>query len=139
MKYYVFGNDGKFIYCVATKKEAHKLVKKLCGSYYRGNKKNWNNGRWITTAAHKKQKEMIIMYTRCFERDNEVVNISEYGFEWYVDDKVVRSGCVENIDEDIASLIEEGFTEVVWKPFYLYPFKLKRGVTNKRWESYTPF
>lgn len=53
------------------------------------------------------------MYTRCFERDNEVVNISEYGFEWYVDDKVVRSGCVENIDEDIASLIEEGFTEVV--------------------------
>jgi hypothetical protein len=61
----------------------------------------------------KNKKEMIVMYTRCFERDNEVVNISEYGFEWYVDDKVVRSGCVENIDEDIASLIEEGFTEVV--------------------------
>lgn len=52
------------------------------------------------------------MYTRCFERDNEVVNISEYGFEWYVDNKVVRSGLVENIDDDIESLLNEGFVEV---------------------------
>lgn len=52
------------------------------------------------------------MYTRCFERDNEVVNISEYGFEWYVDNKVIRSGLVENIDNDIESLLNEGFVEV---------------------------
>lgn len=53
------------------------------------------------------------MYTRCFERDNEVINISEYGFEWYVDNKLVRSGLVENINEDIESLINEGFVEVL--------------------------
>lgn len=52
------------------------------------------------------------MYIRCFERDNEVVNISEYGFEWYVDNKVIRSGLVENIDNDIESLLNEGFVEV---------------------------
>lgn len=53
------------------------------------------------------------MYTRCFERDNEVINISEYGFEWYVDNKLERSGLVENINEDIESLINEGFVEVL--------------------------
>lgn len=53
------------------------------------------------------------MYTRCFERENETINISEYGFEWYVDDKMVRSGLVENLDEDIESLINEGFEEVL--------------------------
>lgn len=52
------------------------------------------------------------MWTRCFERDNEIINISEYGFEWYVDNKVVRTGLVENLEEDIKSLIEEGFEEV---------------------------
>ena len=63
------------------------------------------------------------MMKRCFERTSynrytnkdvyEVINISEYGFEWYIDNKLVRSGLVENIDEDIASLLEEGFEEVV--------------------------
>ena len=63
------------------------------------------------------------MYTRCFERtvynpytvkeQYEVINISEYGFEWYIDNKHVRSGLVENIEEDIASLLEEGFEEVI--------------------------
>ena len=53
------------------------------------------------------------MWTRCFEKDNETINISEYGFEWYVDNKVVRTGLVENLEEDIKSLIEEGFEEVV--------------------------
>ena len=57
------------------------------------------------------------MYTRCFERDSEqgyeVVNISDYGFEWYVNNKVVRNGLVEDIEEDIKSLEEIGFTEVV--------------------------
>ena len=53
------------------------------------------------------------MYTRCFERENETINISEYGFEWYVDNKVVRTGLVEDIDSDIESLLNEGFIEVV--------------------------
>ena len=53
------------------------------------------------------------MYTRCFERGNETINISEYGFEWYVDNKVIRIGLVENLEEDIESLINEGFEEVV--------------------------
>lgn len=53
------------------------------------------------------------MATRCFERDNEIINISEYGFEWYVDNKMVRSGLVENLDEDIEALKNEGFEEVL--------------------------
>lgn len=53
------------------------------------------------------------MYTRCFERENETINISEYGFEWYVDNNLVRTGLVENIEEDIESLLEIGFVEVV--------------------------
>lgn len=53
------------------------------------------------------------MFTRCFERENETINISEYGFEWYVDNKMVRTGLVENLEKDIEMLIEEGFEEVV--------------------------
>lgn len=57
------------------------------------------------------------MYTRCFERESkegyEVVNISEYGFEWYIDNRMVRTGLVENIESDIESLIEAGFEEVL--------------------------
>lgn len=59
------------------------------------------------------EREVVKMYTRCFERGNETINISEYGFEWYVDNKVVRIGLVENLEEDIESLINEGFEEVV--------------------------
>lgn len=63
------------------------------------------------------------MLTRCFERDNEVINISEYGFEWYVDDKLIfkwyvndkptRAGLVENLEENIKILKSEGFEEVL--------------------------
>ena len=53
------------------------------------------------------------MFTRCFERENETINISEYGFEWYVANKMVRTGLVENLEKDIEMLIEEGFEEVV--------------------------
>ena len=57
------------------------------------------------------------MYTRCFERESregyEVVNISEYGFEWYVNNKVIRTGLVDDLESDIESLKEIGFTEVV--------------------------
>lgn len=53
------------------------------------------------------------MWTRCFERDNEIINISDYGFEWYVDNKLVRTGLVENLEEDIEMLKEDGFEEVI--------------------------
>ena len=53
------------------------------------------------------------MYTRVFERDDEVINISEYGFEWYKGNKLVRTGLVENLEEDIQSLLDEGFEEVL--------------------------
>lgn len=54
-----------------------------------------------------------MMGSRCFERENEIINISEYGFEWYVDNRCVRTGLVENLEEDIQSLLNEGFTEVI--------------------------
>lgn len=63
------------------------------------------------------------MYTRCFERGSEaginmgytyeVINISPYGFEWYVNNELVRTGLVEDIDADIESLIDIGFEEVL--------------------------
>lgn len=53
------------------------------------------------------------MYTRCFERCNETINISEYGYELYVDDKVIQTGLVERLDETIEMLIEQGFEEVL--------------------------
>ncbi len=58
------------------------------------------------------------MFTRCFERGQErsenyeVINISSYGFEYYKNNRLERTGLVENLDEDIKSIIEEGFTEV---------------------------
>ena len=53
------------------------------------------------------------MYTRVFEREDETVNISEYGFEWYKGNKLVKTGLVENIDNDVESLINEGFVEII--------------------------
>ena len=52
------------------------------------------------------------MFGICLERDNEVINISDYGFEWYVDNKLVRIGLVEDKEKDIQFLIEEGFSIV---------------------------
>ena len=49
------------------------------------------------------------MYTRTLIRENEMIKISDYGFEWYVDNELVREGLVENVNEDIEMLIEEGF------------------------------
>ena len=51
--------------------------------------------------------------TRCFERDNEVININEYGFEYYRNNELKKSGLVEDLDATITSLIEDGFTEVI--------------------------
>ncbi len=54
------------------------------------------------------------MWTTCLERiDNngkyEVINISDYGFEWYVDNNLVREGLVEDKEKDIENLKEIGF------------------------------
>lgn len=53
-------------------------------------------------------------WTTCLERtDNngryEVINISDYGFEWYVDNNLVREGLVEDKEKDIENLKEIGF------------------------------
>ena len=57
------------------------------------------------------------MFTRCFERtdwnDNyEVINLSTYGFEWYVNNELVRSGLIDDLDETIEILLNEDFVEV---------------------------
>ena len=50
------------------------------------------------------------MFTRTLVRDNETIYISDYGFEWWVDGELARTGLVDgDIDEDIALLIDEGF------------------------------
>lgn len=58
------------------------------------------------------------MYTRTFERTNsnddyEVINLSEYGFEWFVNGKPVRTGLVDGLDETVALLLDEDFIEVL--------------------------
>ena len=61
------------------------------------------------------------MFTRCFERTAydlnwdehyEVINISEYGFELYVDDALERVGLVENLEETINMLLDDGWVEI---------------------------
>lgn len=63
------------------------------------------------------------MFTRCFERNRfdsfknkevyEVINLSQYGFEWYEDNRCVKTGLVEDLEETIEALKEEGFEEVI--------------------------
>ena len=57
------------------------------------------------------------MYTRCFERfDNEydeIINISEYGFEWYIGTSLIRCGLVEDLDKTVELLVSEGFEEIL--------------------------
>lgn len=57
------------------------------------------------------------MYTRVFERELsngqiETINISEYGYEFYLDDKFITAGLVENLDETIEDLISADYVEV---------------------------
>ena len=59
---------------------------------------------------------------RCFERTSfdrndwidvyEVINLNQYCFEWYVNDRLVKEGLVDGLEETIEMLIEEGFKEV---------------------------
>lgn len=53
------------------------------------------------------------MFTRTFERENEVINISEYGFEWWINHKLEKTGLVENLEDTIELLINDGWTEVI--------------------------
>ena len=55
-----------------------------------------------------KRKEITNMTLR-LERDNEVVLISPYGFEWYVDTELARAGLVEDFEADVETLQDEGF------------------------------
>lgn len=57
-------------------------------------------------------ERFLKMHTRKLVRDNEVTLISEYGFEMYIDNKLVRNGLVENLEEDIELLKNDGFVEV---------------------------
>lgn len=63
------------------------------------------------------------MFTRCFERTTyniftnadtyQVINISEYGFEFYMDNEFESAGLVEDLDEIIEMLLDEGWEEVL--------------------------
>lgn len=58
------------------------------------------------------------MYTRCFERGcitddyYEVINMSDYGFEWYVNNQLVKNGLVEDPRDTVEMILAEGFIEV---------------------------
>lgn len=54
------------------------------------------------------------MWMTCLKRyeTDETLYISDYSFEWFKGNKLVRVGLVINKKEDIEALIEEGF-EVV--------------------------
>lgn len=52
------------------------------------------------------------MYFRTFKRDSDRLEIGEYGFAWYVNEILVRSGLVENMDETISYLLDDGWEEI---------------------------
>ena len=62
------------------------------------------------------------MFSRCFERESfnrndyteiyEVINLNCYCFDWYVNNELVKEGLVDNLEETIEMLIEEGFEDV---------------------------
>lgn len=58
---------------------------------------------------------------RCFERESfkndwidvyEVVNLNQYYFEWYIDNQLVKEGLIDDMEEAIEILLNEGFQEV---------------------------
>ena len=56
------------------------------------------------------------METQCFERTSingyEVININEYGFEYYLDECLERIGLVDDLEETIQLLLDDGWEEV---------------------------
>lgn len=57
------------------------------------------------------------MFTRVFERESvigiETINMSEYGFEYYIDNELERAGLVDGLDETVEMLLEDGFEEIL--------------------------
>lgn len=57
------------------------------------------------------------MFTRCFERESingiETINISEYGFEYYINDQLERTGLVDGYEETVTALLEDGYEEII--------------------------
>ena len=60
------------------------------------------------------KEEGKVYWTTVLENEDgtEVINISDYGFEWYKDNKLIREGLVEDREKDIEGLKEIGFHEV---------------------------
>ena len=62
------------------------------------------------------------MFTRCFEREYfnrltnkmeyHVINISDYCYNFYINNELSDVGLVEDLDDTIAALLDEGFEEV---------------------------
>lgn len=46
------------------------------------------------------------------EKGYEVINLGFYGFEWFIDGELVRSGLIEDLEETISMLEDEGFVKV---------------------------
>lgn len=42
-------------------------------------------------------------------RGTEMIELSDYGFAWYMDGQLVRTGLIENAEDGIGDLIEIGF------------------------------
>lgn len=53
-----------------------------------------------------------VKLTRNENIGDEVILISPYGFEWYIDGERAREGLVEDFDEALELLKNEGFEEV---------------------------
>lgn len=52
-----------------------------------------------------------IKLTRNENIGDEVILISPYGFEWYINGELIRDGLVEDFAESLAILKNEGFEE----------------------------
>jgi len=58
------------------------------------------------------------MYTRVLvnhsDLGHEEIYISDYGYEWYINGDLVKSGLVEDANETITFLMEEyGWVEII--------------------------
>lgn len=50
-----------------------------------------------------KMKEYVLT------RENEVIFVSDYGFAWYMNGELMRTGLIENPEDGIGDLLEIGF------------------------------
>lgn len=42
-------------------------------------------------------------------RDDEIIFVSDYGFAWYVKGELLRTGCIENAEDNLGDLQDIGF------------------------------